>query len=123
MINVVASYSKKLQFEYYGGNKYEGSDHFASLGTELPDGTDPESKYNELYDKCKRLVSAKILEELATIGNGIQHQQFMEICKKVARGEPVGIQEYETLSLTQKEIVQEFKLLGKRNAYVPRKSN
>jgi len=127
MINVVASYSRKLQFEYYGGNKFEGSDHFASLGRELPDDstqTSVEEAYQQLYGTCKRMVLSACADEMEEIKDktttGMPWNEFGLLYKDFVRGVPLQVEAFERLNDHQKFYINEAKLLLKRNAYEPK---
>jgi|TARA_Y100000310_G_C20689413_1_gene821222 hypothetical protein len=63
MKEITRSYSRKIQLENYGGNKYESADFFASWKEEIPDGTsskDEKKISDELFRCAKQDVNDSI---------------------------------------------------------------
>lgn len=67
MIEIAASFSKKINLQNYGGRAFESEDVFISAKDNLPDGSSPETlqtKTDELYYSCVNAVEAFVKERI-----------------------------------------------------------
>jgi len=63
MKEITRSYSRKIQLQNYGGNKYESADFFSSWKEEIPDGTSSK-KEKEISDELFRCAKQDINDSI-----------------------------------------------------------
>ena len=117
-MQVVASYTRKINLGLYGGNDYEMKDFFCSLNIEIPDDEDPKGAYKDLVQTCRESVEEAVEEEIIQISGGLPKKEWDEWLKNVVGGKGWGTSEqYETMSPFQKNIAQMLKRAYKRSNY------
>ena len=114
-IEVTASYTRKINHALYGGGDYENSDHFCSMKTETE--ADPSQVYEELHSACVDNVNHSIAKEVANFTEGMTPRKFVELLRQY-RLDNIQIVDttVEEMDLVQKNILEEFKKLKRKNA-------
>lgn len=117
-VEIVASYSRKLNMELYGGQPYESSDFFCSMKTVVSAEDNPSESYDELSQFCKDAVDARIEKEIMNMEGGLPQKDFNKMLDNFIHGRAWGgAEDYEAMSHYQKNIFQIIKRSKKRENY------
>lgn len=111
--SITASYSRKIQYEHYGGSKFEGSDHFCSMSASLDEGEDPTEAHRELMLACREMANTSASYDILKIQGGVQWQEFIAVLRSIRLGEGLDETVYNSWNELQKSIYNEFKKLAR----------
>lgn len=107
--NITASYSRKLNHEYYGGGKFESSDHFVSLAAELDDGEDIITAQKELKAACREMIEQDVADEITGLTGGLPWATFETYLRDLVARRPIDPETYNQANKQQKMILQAAK--------------
>ena len=111
---VVASYSRKLNHQMYGGQAFENSDHFCSIKLQIDEKIDPQKAYQDLHEQCQQGVMQSIGNEITGIAGGLHIKIYNAWLDRYLIDGTGQADEYELMSPMQKEVVQAIKRSKKR---------
>lgn len=108
-LEIVVSYSRKINHALYGGNSYESSDHFCSLKNVIDHEIDPKQAHEELAQLAEELVNARVDAEIAGFQGGIPQQDFETWMYDYVAGRPIDGEVYYKMSKYQQRLIQVIK--------------
>jgi len=114
-MEIVTSYTRKLNHALYGGNQFESSDFFCSLKLEVDDEADPKGVHDDLSTQCKNMVEEAVEREILDISGGLPKLEWDAWLVGVVNKKVWGdVETYNAMSPYQKNIAQMLKRAFKR---------
>jgi len=114
-MEIVSSYTRKLNHALYGGNQFESSDFFCSLKITVDDEEDPKEAYHDLQNTCRNMVEDAVEKEILQISGGLPKLEWDAWLTGVVNQKHWGdVETYNRMSPYQKNIAQMLKRAYKR---------
>jgi hypothetical protein len=109
---ITASHSRKIQHEHYGGQKFEGTDHFCSMSASVEIGEDVKEVHRELMLACREMVNTSVAHDILKIQGGLGWTDFMGQLRQYRLGKLELTDEiFHSWTEQQKAIYEEMKKL------------
>lgn len=109
---ITASHSRKINHSLYGGEQYEGSDHFCSMTASVETEEDLKEAHRELFLACKEMTGVSVANEILKLQGGKPWGEFMAQLREYRLGElELADDVYHSWNQQQKNVYEEMKKL------------
>lgn len=116
-MKIIASYSRKINHDIHGGNKFESSDHFCSIEREFKDDLSKDEideNIRRLEEWCRCKVDIACADEIQGLKGGISNIDFIKIYDKYVLDGSMESDQYAMMTFDQRNKIHDLMRSKKR---------